>query len=351
MIGGATDDEVAGLADRIAGTLVASAVGDALGAGYEFGSAPLPADGRAAMIGGGLGDFAPGEWTDDTAMGIAVAEVTARHGATDLHAIGERFLDWFHSGPPDVGNATRAVLSRAADPGQLVTVAVDHLERHPRGGAGNGALMRTGAVALAYLGDDVLVASAARDVAKLTHADPLAADSCVLWCIAIDRAIREQRLDGVHDGLDHVTPANRAMWADALAAAEDGPPGRFTPNGFTVTALQAAYSAIRTTPVPAHEPAAHLVEALHAAIRIGDDTDTVAAIAGMLLGARWGAGAVPGAWRRLVHGWPGADAVELARLALRTASHGFGRAIGGVDDPDDAHFAQAVTAIRATDGP
>lgn len=350
MIGGATDDEVAGLADRIAGTLVASAVGDALGAGYEFGSAPLPADGRAAMIGGGLGDFAPGEWTDDTAMGIAVAEVTARHGATDLHAIGERFLDWFHSGPPDVGNATRAVLSRAADPGQLVTVAADHLERHPRGGAGNGALMRTGAVALAYLGDDVLVASAARDVAKLTHADPLAADSCVLWCIAIDRAIREQRLDGVHDGLDHVTPANRAMWADALAAAEDGPPGRFTPNGFTVTALQAAYSAIRTTPVPAHEPAAHLVEALHAAIRIGDDTDTVAAIAGMLLGARWGAGAVPGAWRRLVHGWPGADAVELARLALRTASHGFGRAIGGVDDPDDAHFAQAVTAIRATVG-
>jgi ADP-ribosyl-[dinitrogen reductase] hydrolase len=172
------------------------------------------------MIGGGLGDVASGEWTDDTAMGIAVAEVTAEHGATDLFAIGERFLDWFHAGPPDVGNATRAVLSRAADPGQLVTVAADHLASNPRGGAGNGALMRTGAVALAYLGDDTLLASAARDVAKLTHADPLAADSCVL-----------------------------------------------------------------------------------------------------------------------------------AELALRTASRGRGAAIGGVDDPDDAHFEQAVAAIRVTDGP
>jgi ADP-ribosyl-[dinitrogen reductase] hydrolase len=342
--------EVAALADRIAGTLVASAVGDALGAGYEFGSAPLPDDGRAAMIGGGLGDFAPGEWTDDTAMGIGVAEVTARHGATDLYAIGERFLDWFHSGPPDVGNATRAVLSRAADPGQLVTVAADHFERNPRGGAGNGALMRTGAVALAYLGDDTLLASAARDVAKLTHADPLAADSCVLWCIAIDRAVREQRLDGVYDGLDHVTPANRTRWAAALSAAADGPPERFSPNGFTVTALQAAVSAIWTTPVPEVAPASHLVDALHAAVRIGDDTDTIAAIAGMLLGARWGAGAVPAAWRRAVHGWPGADAVELGRLALRTASHGHGAAIGGTDDPDDAHFEQAVAAIRVTDG-
>ena len=43
---------------------------------------------------------------------------------------------------------------------------------------------------------------------------------------------------------------------------------------------------------------------MHAAIRIGDDTDTVAAIAGGLLGARWGAKAIPDEWRFAVHGWP-----------------------------------------------
>ena len=39
-------------------------------------------------------------------------------------------------------------------------------------------------------------------------------------------------------------------------------------------------------------------------MRGGNDTDTVAAIAGGLLGARWGASAVPAQWRRAVHGWP-----------------------------------------------
>ena len=29
------------------------------------------------MIGGGLGDFAPGEWTDDTSQAVAIAQVVA----------------------------------------------------------------------------------------------------------------------------------------------------------------------------------------------------------------------------------------------------------------------------------
>ena len=61
--------------DRACGVLLAAACGDALGAGYEFGSAAL--DGPPGMIGGGLGGFAPGEWTDDTAQAVAIAEVAA----------------------------------------------------------------------------------------------------------------------------------------------------------------------------------------------------------------------------------------------------------------------------------
>lgn len=40
-------------------------------------------------------------------------------------------------------------------------------------------------------------------------------------------------------------------------------------------------------------------------MRIGDDTDTVAVIAGSLLGARWGADAVAPLWRSILHGKPG----------------------------------------------
>jgi ADP-ribosyl-[dinitrogen reductase] hydrolase len=185
--------------------------------------------------------------------------------------------------------------------------------------------MRTAPIALVHLGDDTAIATAARSVATLTHADPLAGDSCVLWCIAIDRAVREGRLDGVRDGLAFVDADRRPGWSAWVDEAETLDPASFRPNGFTVRALQAAYAAIRQTPVPPGVGAPrHLQDALHAAVRIGDDTDTVAAIAGALLGARWGASAVPDDWRALLHGrpvrpgGPGYRADDLIALALRT---------------------------------
>jgi ADP-ribosylglycohydrolase len=107
------------------------------------------------------------------------------------------------------------------------------------------------------------------------------------------------------------------VWLDA---AEREPLRSFRPNGFVVTALQAAHGAIWQTPVPDDRPRRHLELALQAAVSVGDDTDTVAAIAGALLGARWGAAAVPGHWRRLVHGWPGLTADDLVTLAERLAA-------------------------------
>jgi ADP-ribosyl-[dinitrogen reductase] hydrolase len=309
-------DDGAARQERIAGTLVGMAAGDALGAGYEFRSPPFD---TIDLIGGGLGDFAPGEWTDDTAMAVCIAEVTAT-GALDLEAIGERFLAWARSGPADIGVSTAAVLRDARDGSEVTAAAARYLARHPDGGAGNGALMRTAPVALARLGDDQGLADAARSVASLTHADPLAGDSCVLWCVAIDRAVREQRLDGIRDGLALLPPERRRRWEEAIAATETRPVSSFTPNGFTVTALQAALAAVWQTPVPEADPGAHLPAALEAAVRIGHDTDTVAAIAGALLGARWGATAVPDRWRRMLHGWPGLRVDDLRDLAHRTAA-------------------------------
>ena len=61
----------------------------------------------------------------------------------------------------------------------------------------------------------------------------------------------------------------------------------------------------------------HLRLALDAAVRGGYDTDTVAAIAGGLLGAVYGASAVPAEWRRVLHGWPGLATRGLVALASR----------------------------------
>ena len=304
--------------DRAVGSLVGLAAGDALGAGYEFGPAPTSAP---EMIGGGLGSWEVGEWTDDTQMAICVAEV-ASTGTLDVEVVGDRFVTWLRSDPSDVGIQTRAVLGGATGGTQLAARATDHFRENPGSAAGNGSLMRTAPVALAHLGDDEAIATAAMEVSLLTHGDPLAGQACVLWCIGIDRAIREGRLDGAHDGLELLPAPARQPWATRLAAAEADPPGSFRPNGFVVTALQAAYAAVRQTPVPSATPCTHLQRALEQAVQIGDDTDTVAAIAGQLLGARWGASAVPLQWQALLHGWPGYRVDDLTSLAVLAARNG-----------------------------
>ncbi len=105
----------------------------------------------------------------------------------------------------------------------------------------------------------------------------------------------------------------------------------------------------------------HLQRALHAAVRIGHDTDTVAAIAGALIGARYGASAISVAWRRVVHGWPGACARDLIGLAYRTAVKGVDPAdhvecwiIDSADPAANAHLefalrgaADTIAALRA----
>ncbi len=150
-------------ADRAAGVLLGGAVGDALGVPYEFASAPGPTE-LAEMTGGGLGNFAPGEWSDDTSMAVAIAEVAAT-GAdltsdAALDEIARGFLRWHASGPPDIGIQTAAVLGQAAaeverggSPGEaLRREAQVYAAANPRS-AGNGALMRTAPVALAHLDD------------------------------------------------------------------------------------------------------------------------------------------------------------------------------------------------------
>lgn len=69
--------------DRASGVLLGQACGDALGVPYEF---DYPPEGEAEMRGGGLGPYAPGEWSDDTQMAICVARVSERGGALDTEA-------------------------------------------------------------------------------------------------------------------------------------------------------------------------------------------------------------------------------------------------------------------------
>ncbi len=315
--------------DRACGVLLATAAGDALGAGYEFGP-PLPDEAPVTMRGGGGCNWAPGEWTDDTAMAIAIAEVAATgadlRGVSAQDRIVARWVGWSRTSP-DVGIQTSQVLGQVLDGGvsgasaAALAAAADLHERTGRT-AGNGSLMRTAPVALAYLDDPEGLAQAAMAVSALTHFDQLAGEACVLWCLAIRHAILTGELDA-GAGLGYLPARTVDVWAARLVEAEKSRPRDFSSNGWVVEALQAAWCAIahRLYSDPGDDPRLGLSDtdvlrmSLENAVRGGRDADTVAAIAGGLVGAALGASAVPEEWLSMIHGWPGYKASDLSRLA------------------------------------
>lgn len=308
--------------DRAAGALLGTAAGDALGAPYEF-QPPRGPDEEVTLSGGGTFGWKAGEWTDDTSMAIVIAEVAA---------IGSDLLDestqdtivarWYHwaDTATDVGMQTRAVLDSAGATGNITAkkALAESAALHTNTGrtAGNGSLMRTAPVALAYLNDEEGLVEAARAISKLTHWDPEAGDACVLWCCAIRDAVNTGHIDIV-PGLRHIPVARRTAWASRLNAAEKLRPKDFRNNGWVVEALQGAWSAI--TAQPSSSGAVHFQRGVEAAVRGGNDTDTVAAIAGGLLGATYGASAVPADWVKLLHGWPGLRGTDLVSLGQQIA--------------------------------
>ena len=314
--------------DRACGVLVGAACGDALGAGYEFGSAPY--QGWPAMIGGGLGGFARGEWTDDTAQTMAIARVAATgadlRSDAALDGIARGFADWFSGNPPDVGIQTAQILRQAGPDADAVTMSAIATQLHERTGrsAGNGSLMRTSAVALAHLDDPAALVEAAVKVSALTHHDPLAGEAAALWCLMIRHAVLTGSFLSAPDAVAllgrFVEPVGD--WSTYLQEAETKAPSDFRNNGWAVGALQAAWSAIVHTPEPDFMPCRQFQTALATAIEIGNDTDTVASIAGALLGARWGVSAIPQEWAVQLHGWPGKRVADLVELALHTVGGG-----------------------------
>lgn len=318
--------------DRIAGTLLGLAAGDALGAGYEFGP-PLPDDTPIRMIGGTSFGWEPGEWTDDTGMAVAIALAMRDARLRGANAADERLLDdivarWgaWANDTKDIGTQTSAIFSAAGVRGtggaSAARLRAEARAFHDRTGrsAGNGSLMRTAPVPLFTLGSPPEeVARLATNIGDLTHADRTASEACVLWSLAIRHAIDTGEVD-IRVVLPLLAPERRDHWRALIEAAESRSPRDFPRNGWVVEAFQSAWCAIATTREGSADPSDHLVRALECAVRGGHDTDTVAAIAGSLLGAAYGASAVPAAWTGIIHGWPGIDAEALTDLALAIAA-------------------------------
>lgn len=304
-----------GFNDRAVGVLVGLACGDALGAAYEFGG-PISTETEIGMVGGGAFGWEPGEWTDDTSMALPIAEqIASGADLLDPETLGRIVLAWkdWAAEAKDVGVQTSSVLRSLKETTEKAArkAAQDHHDVSGRSG-GNGALMRTAPVALAYLKDPTGLTEAATRIAQLTHWEEDAWQACVLWCHAIRHTVLTGDLD-FRIGLNELDYEAMQLWKSRIQEAETKQPVDFyRTNGWVVSAFQGAWSAI----FHGREAGEGIVPILERAVRGGGDTDTVAAIAGSLIGAWAGTSRIPAQWRRVIHGWPGANARTLTSLAL-----------------------------------
>ncbi|OKJ01156.1 ADP-ribosylglycohydrolase family protein [Kitasatospora sp. CB01950] len=285
--------------DRVVGAVLGSAVGDALGAPFEFGPAgafgkrfPEAAGKRfpfaAAMCGGG--GWEPGEATDDTQMAVHLGESLLDAGGLDLPDIFERFRGWAAADPKDIGILTECVLGSGL-PWDLA--AQFHFRTEGRA-AGNGALMRavTAAVRFAPQGRDATM-DAARRITALTHGDGAAWEGTAILHELLRRALDgDDPQAAVPSALAAVRAEHRERWAVVLGEAWH-PSLATESNGAVWPCLGSAVWALRTT--------VSFRAALRAAVDLGGDTDTVAAVTGALAGAVYGVDAIPEEWSAVLH--------------------------------------------------
>lgn len=304
--------------ERVIATVVGSAVGDALGAPFEFGppsafSARFPEPGCGGEMCGG-GGWEPGEATDDTQMAVLVAESLLEQGGLDLPDIFARFRRWAAADPKDIGLQTEDVLTNGM-PWDLA--AAIHFQVNQRA-AGNGSLMRasTSAVYFSQAGQSATM-DAARRIAALTHGDRAAWEGTAIFHELIRLGLAgADPLCALPEVLDLVHPDHRRRYATVLAA--DWHPDQATEfNGAVWPCLGSAVWALRST--------TSFEDAIRAAIDVGGDTDTVAAVTGGLAGVYHGLEAIPARWTEPLHvPLPGSGGRVLRLTELIDLAHHLG---------------------------
>lgn len=286
---------------RAVGAVTGAAVGDALGAPFEFGAAGVfsakypPSEASPSEMRGG-GGWDPGEATDDTQMAVLVADSLLERGGLDPADLFARFQRWAAGEPKDIGLQTEAVLT-SGDPWDVAAGLHFWITGHA---AGNGSLMRasTSAVYFASAGREASM-DAARRIAALTHGDRAAWEGTAVFHELVRLALAgEDPIAALSEVIEEIHPDHRDRYAAILAP--NWHPGMATEfNGAVWPCLGSAVWAVRTT--------ADYEAAVRAAIDLGGDTDTVGAVTGGLAGAVYGVSAIPARWTKPLHvpipGW------------------------------------------------
>ena len=295
-----SDKQSIDLLDRIKGSLFGLATGDALGATLEFMNREEIHQKYGVfkdITGGGWLNLEPGECTDDTAMTLAVAMGILDNPNNPHRAVGHHFVSWYDTKPRDIGNIIRtSIYNFKKCDSWAESSQKTHIEMSNRS-AGNGSLMRTLPISLAYRHDKEKMCRISAQISHMTHYDPQAAAACILYNLLVLSALKESydKSELISTALAeaktycsaNLPPLPNGFWQD-IAVSTSLKKNRIWASGFVLDSLVAVLWAFYNS----HDFESAVIEA----VNLGDDADTVGAICGGLAGCFYGYDAIPSRW-------------------------------------------------------
>lgn len=282
--------------DRYWGCLLGLAAGDALGTTLEFKS-PGRFTPLTDIVGGGPFDLAPGQWTDDMAMALCLAESLAETGGFDSLDQMKRYVRWYRQGYMsstgrcfDIGNTVRDALERFESSGDPISGSTDPYS------AGNGSLMRLAPVPMFYARHPRIAIERSAQSSRTTHGAQAAVDACSyfggLLVGALNGAAKDELLSDCYAPIpghwkDH--RLSKEIEEVACGSFKRRNPPEIKGSGYVVRSLEAALWAFHHSQ--------NFREGCLMAANLGEDADTTAAIFGQLAGAHYGVLDIPASWR------------------------------------------------------
>lgn len=286
-------------------------VGDALGCPVQFESREeVSRHPVTGMRGYGTFNLPEGSWTDDSSLTIALLESIRRTGKIDLDDIMGNFMKWLYDGEftpygesYDIGRGTMQAIDRYRRNRKAKKCGGDEEWNN-----GNGSLMRIipactycSVMESSGLYSDRDAIDVIHSVGGLTHAHIRSNIACGLYFFMVKQilmgsgSLQERMQGGLIQGFafyeTYLADKENLHYYDRLrdlAAFANVPPDKIRSTGYVVDALEAAVWSLITTD--------SFEAALLKAVNLGDDTDTVGAIAGGLAGLYYGYDAIPENW-------------------------------------------------------
>ncbi|MDO4159312.1 MAG: ADP-ribosylglycohydrolase family protein [Prevotellaceae bacterium] len=279
--------------DKIKGTIYGQAIGDALGLGTEG----MTDEDMAWKYPNGITYYSDifqdrhrkrwkkGDWTDDTDMMLCIANAVIKDQGVNLTSIAKNFKDWADGDPMGIGNTTYKVLGVGDYIEKPFEASKKIWEMSHCNLAANGGLMRTSIVGIF----PKAVETCAANICRLTHYDPRCVGSCVIVSELIHCLVYNNAGLSYHQMVDIALKYDRRIiefidlsLANDIRALELQDSDS---DGYTLRCLAAA--------LWSYWHAKSFQDGLLAVVRAGGDSDTNAAVACAILGAKFGFKSIP----------------------------------------------------------